>query len=224
MGRRRILVVVADATTSNARAVLARRFADDELEIRESLTADASNYDLAVLWNYPRRVGGVEGFDNLVVCHSSALPQDRGMAPIYHTIACERPFVTTSVLRVASALDAGPILAQAAFPNRPEYTAPVLRRWLEALDTDLLDALSLDGRVRRMRGRPQVGEGNINPRRRPADNQVAPEVPLQELMPHLRACEPAHPAFIEYEGVRYLITVAPEREPEFPAPVFAYYD
>lgn len=203
---------------------LLARFAGDRITVADTLSADVEAYDIAVLWNYRKIVRSVERYRNLVVCHASALPQDAGMAPIYHTIARQRSNVTISAIRVAEKVDSGDVVARVRFPMRPDYTAPVIRGWIEDLSLEVIGELANGSRIRTMRGRPQHGERNVNPLRRPEQSRVDGNTTLYDAIPHLRACEPQHPAFVEYEGVRYLIDVRPAVPPSFPVAAFEYYD
>jgi len=221
---RRLLFVVHDVASSDLPAQLAERFGADSLTISDALPRDVEAYDLGVLWNYRRVVPGLAAHRNLVVFHAAALPQDRGWAPIYHTIAQSRPRVTVSALRPVDAVDAGMLVAQASFASHPAYTAPMIRRWIAHASLRVADELSRDGRIRTMAGRAQTGCGNQNPRRTPADGEVEGSSTLRSLMPQLRAAEPAHPAFVEYEGVRYIVTVNPAVEPPLPEVTIEYYD
>ena len=76
----------------------------------------------------------------------------------------------------------------------------------------LLDRL---GGERSLRGAKQQGEGNYDPHRSPEDNGV-PGDPLADIVPHLRACEPQHPAFFNWRGVKYVISLRPEPYAGFP--------
>ena len=98
----------------------------------------------------------------------------------------------------------------------PGYTATALRRFDQ--EASIMGARKILERFRgrRIVGVPQRGPGTYRNRRRPADNKIEIDRQFGELIPHLRACEPSAPAFFEFDGVKYLVTVAPECQAEFP--------
>ena len=48
------------------------------------------------------------------------------------------------------------------------------------------------------------------------DNQIRIEDKFLDIVDHLRACEPQHPAFFIFNNEKYIIEIHPEDEPEFP--------
>ena len=132
---------------------------------------------------------------------------------MYKRQARGEPFYTISGIRLDEGADTGDILVQARFAMRPEFCATTLRAWDEEISFRMLRRLVDAGAVR---GRPQVGAGSVYPRRAPEDNEIDPAQPLCELVDHLRACEPAHPAFFVKDGVRYEVHLSPTEEPAFP--------
>lgn len=182
----------------------------------KGMPPNPEDYDLVVLWSYRKVVSGLSARKNVVVFHSSDLPEGRGWAPIYHAVADARPFYTISGILAAPQVDAGDLLVKARFAMRPEYTADVLRAWDAEISirlvASLLERLGGSG----LHGASQQGEGTYYPRRSPEDNEVTLTTPLGDLVPHLRACEAQHPAFFYSDGVKYVITVRPDHEPQFP--------
>jgi methionyl-tRNA formyltransferase len=196
-----------------------------EARAGDAFPTDPGAYDLIVLWSVRKLLPQASGKDNVIVFHSSDLPLGKGWAPVYNAIARgQERFTITGILPVAEA-DAGDIVVKASFRLRPEYTAASLRAFDHRLCLLMIGGLLRRFPDGRLRGGRQSGPGSWYPKRKPEDNAVDPARPLLELMPHLRACEPRHPAFFEYQGVKYLVQVTPEVPPAFPDDVeYEFYD
>jgi methionyl-tRNA formyltransferase len=195
----------------------ARLLADVSTVAGKGMPPDPEAYDLVVLWSYRQVVKDLGPGGNVVVFHSSDLPEGRGWAPLYHAVADEHAFYTISGILAGPRVDAGDLLVKARFAMRPDYTAEVLRGWDTEISIRLIGLLLDRLESGPMRGEKQRPEGSYNPRRSPEDNEVALATPLENLVPHLRACEPQHPAFFNWHGVKYVISVRPESDPQFPA-------
>lgn len=183
----------------------------------EILPERLDEYSLVILWSYRKLIPEVVGHNNVIVFHSSDLPEGKGWAPVYHALSQGKAVFTISGIRPAADADTGDIVAQARFTIRPEFTAVHLRKWDRRISimmaARILERYPVGGLV----GRRQTGEGSKYPRRKPEQNQVDLSRPLGDLVNHLRACEAAHPAFFLFQGVRYDISITPHAEPVFPA-------
>ena len=184
--------------------------------VGEDFPAHPADYHLVVLWSIRRLVPQAASCPNAMVFHSSDLPRGKGWAPVYHAIAGGLDRYTITGFIPAPEVDAGRVVVKASFRLRPDHTAENVR----VFDRRII--LMLAGQVMDRypeappRGVEQTGEETYHPRRRPQDNEVSLDARLGDLVPHLRACEPSHPAFFDYQGVRYDIRVTPAVAPPFP--------
>lgn len=197
--------------------LVAKHLDDCSISVGTQLPAHSEEYDLIVLWNYRKKIAVPESSRNIVVFHGANLPEGRGFAPIYNSIAKGLEKYTLSGIFAADEVDQGDIIVQASFTIDDHYVAADLRRWdteislmLTRLMLERLDAGPL-------RGKPQEGIASWWPRRRPEDNEIDIRQPFSQLIPHLRACEEGHPAFFMLNGVKYLVQVKPEAYPDFPS-------
>ncbi|KKS64686.1 MAG: Methionyl-tRNA formyltransferase [Parcubacteria group bacterium GW2011_GWC1_43_12] len=105
-------------------------------------TAKEINPDLLVLAAYgkilPQNILDLPKFGCLNV-HPSLLPKYRGASPIQYSILNGDKEAGVTVMKMASKVDAGPILAQEKFIlDRLDYTAPELAEILSGIGADLL--------------------------------------------------------------------------------------
>jgi hypothetical protein len=70
--------------------------------------------------------------------HPSPLPAGRGPTPVLHALASPRPSFGVTVHRITPAIDAGPILAQAAYTPPPGASASAITRALHLAGVPLL--------------------------------------------------------------------------------------
>jgi methionyl-tRNA formyltransferase len=76
--------------------------------------------------------------EGLINVHASLLPRWRGAAPIHRAIQAGDAVTGVTIMRVALALDAGPMLKWAEVPIGPDATSVELERTLSELGADLL--------------------------------------------------------------------------------------
>lgn len=186
------------------------------IESGSKLPQDSEGYALIVPWNYRRILAEHELRPNFMVFHASDLPEGKGWATIYHAIAREQAVFTITGFIPDAKMDEGTVVVKARFPLKPNYTAKILRRHQEEVSIILLR-----GVLERFGGKPPMGRktggaGTVYKRRRPEDNEIDVAKPFSEIVPHLRACESGHPAFFSNGGEKFIVTVTPENEPDFP--------
>jgi methionyl-tRNA formyltransferase len=212
----RVLFVVNEPCDYDFGPLIERHLCGWQTQIATTMPDDCSLYRLIVLWSYKRIIENIPEPNNVVIFHSSALPAGRGWAPIYHAIVENDNYYTISAILAAPEVDAGDIVLRVRFPMLPSYTATTLRRFDH--EASIMGARRILERFRdrRIVGMPQRGPSTYRKRRYPVDNRIDVERRFRELIPMLRACEPSAPAFFEFDGVRYLVTVTPESETEFP--------
>jgi methionyl-tRNA formyltransferase len=76
----------------------------------------------------------------LVNVHASLLPRYRGAAPVHRAVIAGERETGVTIMRVVSALDAGPMLAAARHPIGPDETSSDVERALAELGARLLAA------------------------------------------------------------------------------------
>ena len=194
-----------------------------DVQIADRFPENPQEFVMIVPWNYCQVIVEAETAGNVVVFHASDLPDDRGWAPIYHAFADSKCDYVLCGILAAHKVDTGDILIRARLPIQPGYTAPFLRQVDSALSLLLIERLLSRWPDGRMFGLPQQGMASYHSRRTPADSGINPSETILALMPHLRGVEPTHPAFFDYEGVRYCIEIAPMLPPALPAKVTIEY-
>jgi methionyl-tRNA formyltransferase len=120
--------------------------------------------------------------------HPSLLPRWRGAAPVERSIMAGDDETGVTIHRTVEALDAGPVAAQRAFAIEPDDDAgAVYARAAETAAELLRDVLAQDG----PRFEPQLEEGATYAEKiRPADRELDPDAPAQELVNRVRALSP----------------------------------
>ncbi len=120
--------------------------------------------------------------------HPSLLPRWRGAAPVERAIIAGDPETGVTIHRTVEALDAGPVAAQQAFPIGPEDDAgAVYARSAEVAVELLRDVLAED----EPEFAPQAEDGVTYAEKiGPADRDLDPGAPAQELVDRVRALSP----------------------------------
>jgi methionyl-tRNA formyltransferase len=213
---KRVAFLVNQIEEFDIEALTSRYLAGVKVDVLDSLPADSDVYNLIIPWNFRRIIKNVSALNNVIVFHSTDLPEGRGWAPVYYTLAKGIEYFTVTAFRPDEMIDHGEIVAKARFRIQPDHTAPWLRSWSREIGVmmaaQILDKFS-HGQIR---GQAQRGQGSTYARRRPEENEVQISATLESLVPHLRACEASHPAFFLLEGKKYLIRIEPEIAPHFP--------
>ena len=194
-----------------------------EVQMLSSFPDNPSLFELIVPWNYQRIIKNAEAYGNIVVIHSSELPEGRGWAPIYYTFSEERVEYVMSVILAANEVDAGNVIMRARFNLEAEYTAPYIRELDNELSMVLIAKIMNqwpDGDFTAVR---QTGRGSYHARRYPCDNEVDLTKTLGAILPHLRGVEQSSPAFFVYKGIKYIIEIRPELTPDKPMQVIFEY-
>ena len=57
-----------------------------EIHVEENLPKDILSYDLIILWSYRKILKNISYYRNIVLFHSSDLPDGKGWAPIFNTL------------------------------------------------------------------------------------------------------------------------------------------
>ncbi len=203
--------------------LLEKYLKSERISILDHFPEAPQQFDLIVLWSYQHVVHHPEKLENVIIFHSSDLPKGRGWAPLYNMLAQKETTYTISGIKLANPVDTGDIVVKARFPILPHYTASILRQFDQELSVMLAAKIlhRFEGQV--ITGTPQSGESSYFTRRTPAENEVDIFRSFDGLIPHLRACEPQHPAFFIYEQEKYFINIQPEREASFPENIDILY-
>jgi methionyl-tRNA formyltransferase len=128
--------------------------------------------------------------------HPSLLPRWRGAAPVERAIMAGDRETGVTIHVTTPELDAGPILAQRAFPIGPEDDAGAVFGRAAEVAAGLLDEV-LDGGE----PRPQPDDGaTYAPKLEPADRELDLSRPPEELVNRIRALSPHVGARAELHG------------------------
>jgi methionyl-tRNA formyltransferase len=120
--------------------------------------------------------------------HPSLLPRWRGAAPVERAILAGDDETGVTIHRTIEALDAGPVAAQRAFPIGPDDDAGAVYGRAAEVAAELLREVLAQGEPR---FEPQPEEGVIYAEKiRPADRELDPDAPAQELVNRVRALSP----------------------------------
>ena len=196
--------------------LVARYLADCTLDVGTSMPPAPEEYRLVVLWSYRKIIRPLPATGNVILFHSSDLPRGRGWSPIYHALVDGDSHFTVSGILAAAEVDSGNIVVKARLPILPHYTASDLRRFDCEISVLLISQILRRFAGRVITGVPQQGSATYRPRRTPADSRFDLSKPFSQLIGHLRACEPEHPAFFDLNGARYLVRIESLERAELP--------
>lgn len=186
------------------------------INIGDTLPAHPSDYDLVVLWNYKKIIPDVSRHHNVILFHSSSLPEGKGWAPVYHSIADGFKHYVITCLFCHDEVDAGDIILKCRFALKDNHTAAHVRKWDSEISCMLIGELLRRIESGPLTGTKQSGPGTFFQRRKPSDNEISTESKISEVFNHLRACEDRHPAFFFFNGIKYIISIHPDVAPGFP--------
>ena len=218
MIKKKICILLNDAKDYDFEDLLKSYLTEDKFDIivTDTFPKNSQSFDLIVPWSYRKIIRNINQSNNIVIIHSSELPKGRGWAPIYYSIKEGQPDFFISCIVAADEVDRGDIIIRASFPILPEYTASFLRK-VDREVSFLLIKKILDmwpnGKVIASK---QKGTESYRSRRYPSENEINTSDTLEALLPHLRAVENDNPAFFYYNDIKYLISIYPQNEPEFP--------
>lgn len=187
-----------------------------DISVTDKFPRDLQSFDLIIPWSYRKIIRDFNQFNNIVIIHSSELPQGRGWAPIYYSIKEGQSDYVMSCIIATDEVDKGDIIVKASFPILPEYTATFLRKVDREISLLLIKKILDKWPNGKIITSKQQGAGSYRPKRYPNDNEIKTSNILESLLPHLRAVENNNPAFFYYKDIKYLISISPQNEPEFP--------
>ena len=184
-----------------------------EVAIAEHFPDNPLAYALIVPWSYKKVIKNAEQAGNVVVIHSSDLPDGKGWAPIYHAFSEQKNEYVMSAIYAVDEVDAGDIIAQVRFNIVPEYTAGFIKCLDNELSLLVINKILEQWSNQKPLAVRQIGQESYRKRRYPSDNEVDLSQPLQCSLSHLRGVEADSPAFFYFENIKYLIEVRPEKVP-----------
>jgi len=187
------------------------------VEIGDSFPKYPLNYDLIVLWNYKKILKGISKFDNIIIFHSSNLPEGKGWSPIFYSINNSNSHFVISGILPGEKVDSGDIVCQAKFKIQNNHTAKSIRKFDQQICMMLINEIYKKLEFKKLTGKKQIGESTFNTRRIPEDNKVEMDSVLSEIFNFLRSCESSHPAYVIFNGIKYNISITPEPLPSFPS-------
>ncbi|MDB5223185.1 MAG: formyltransferase [Chitinophagaceae bacterium] len=180
------------------------------------LPENTNEYDLIILWNYRKILKNIGEKKNIVVFHSTNLPEGRGWAPIFYTVFNKNKYFHITGILADNEVDSGDIIIQAKFEIKPEYTAKYLRIWDEEICIILIKRILEHFQSNKLTGKQQTGISSYHPKRIVQDNEINVDCIFKDQIPLLRACENKFPAFFIFDKVKYIINIEPEVKPAFP--------
>lgn len=185
--------------------------------VGESMPRHAEAYNLIVLWSYRKIIPNISNMKNIIIFHSTDLPEGRGWAPIYYTLSKMREYFVISGVLPGKKADTGDVVVKARFKIKDNYNAKILRQWDHEISFMLVRNILKRFRGGDLRGMKQEGAGSYYQRRNPKDNEIPVGARFRDIIGHLRACEKRHPAFFYYNQSKYFIYIEPVEKPKFPA-------
>jgi len=129
--------------------------------------------------------------------HPSLLPRWRGAAPVERAIMAGDDETGVTIHETVAELDAGPVVAQEAFPIGPEADAGAVYERSAEVAARLLDGVLAEPEPRFT---PQAGEPTYAEKIRSADRQLDLDRPAEELVRIVRALSPHIGARAVLEG------------------------
>lgn len=221
----RICILLNNLKDFDFESLLCRYLPKDkfEVEVAEIFPERPSDYQLIIPWSYRKVIEQASQAGNVVIMHSSNLPDGRGWAPIYHSFIENSPHYVISGIFASDKVDTGDVIVRAHFDVSPGYTAPFIREVDKEISLLLIAKILEKWPNGNIKAIKQFGVGSYRPRRTPQDNEVDIKEKLEDLLPHLRGVEKSSPAFFYYQGIKYLIEVFPELKPDFPERITIEY-
>ena len=194
-----------------------KHLSDFEIQVKENLPKDILSYDLIVLWSYRKILKNVSHYRNIILFHSSDLPDGKGWAPIFNTLNRNKKVFVISGIFPADEVDSGDIICQAKFEIKDNHTAEHIRQFDEEISIMMIKLICEKFEKNTIFGKRQNGVESFFDRRKPEDNEINPKLSILENFNLLRACEKAHPAFFFFNQTKYFISITPEKNPSFPS-------
>jgi len=187
-----------------------------EILLGTQLPENSEDFDLIILWNY-RKILKDCYHNNIVIFHSSDLPEGKGWSPIFNSLNKELEVFTISAILLDEKVDSGDLIVKAKFKIKDNYTAKYIRKFDEEISIMLIRKILERFDNKTIKGVKQSVFGETFYKRRYLrDGKIDKNETIRSLMPFLRGCEESHPAFFEFNGCEYIISIEPVKRPSFP--------
>jgi len=206
----------------NFQILLNKYLPNASISIGESLPSCTDDFDLIILWSYRKIIKHIK--NNMMVFHSSDLPNGKGWAPIYNSFAQELSYYTISGIILSDKIDSGDIVVKARFKVKNNYTATFIRQWDSEISILLISSILNKFTNKEIIGQKQENEGSFYSRRVANDNEIDTKQSFTDIIAHLRGCEHSHPAFFFHKDSKYYISIQPEIEPQLPSDIEIFFD
>jgi methionyl-tRNA formyltransferase len=157
----------------------------------------------------------------LINVHASLLPRYRGASPIHRAVIAGDTETGVTIMRVVTALDAGPMLAKIVVPIGPDDTTTMVEGVLAARGADLLvrtlDAIEAGTAIETPQDEAQA---SYAPKLTKADGVMDWEWPATRIHNLVRGLWPWPHVSTWLEGTRYIVhrSRISERQPSAAAP------
>jgi len=220
----RIFFVLNDLNEFNFSEHIKTYLTKNEVIIGTQLPPHIQDYRLIVLWNYRKIIKDIPNPNNVILFHSSDLPYGKGWAPIYYAITEKQKYYIISGIFASGKIDSGDVIIKARFQILPNYRASDIRRFDSEISIILVKKILERFKSQAIAGRPQISAGSYRFKRTIEDNRIDTSLTFETLVPHLRACETSHPAYFEFEGIRYDVMINTSTIAEFPDIVEITFD
>jgi methionyl-tRNA formyltransferase len=170
-----------------------------------------SSFDLIVPWNFQNKISTIPEQNNIVVFHSSDLPEGKGWAPIAHLFLNDIKKYTVTGFFISDEIDSGKMIIKASFQINDSMTARFLRKIDNILTIRLSIEIARNFNSKKFEGiqQPHVGS-TTNPRRKPEQNEIRLKDTMESIVPKLRAAEVGHECYFILGESRYTVTAIPE--------------
>lgn len=220
---KKVFFLLNDLTEFNAQKYVDEFLPNCKVFFGTSLPINVAEFDLVIPWNYKKIINNYK-LDNAVIFHSSDLPQGKGWAPIFNVFNKELNEYVISAILMNESVDSGDVVAKARFKIKNTYTANFIRKVDEKITIIMIGMI-----IEKFNGAELTGIEQDNTketyykRRYPENNKLNITKDLESLVPILKACEDNHPAFFEYKGDEFIISIKPKEAPSFPKDLEVFF-
>ena len=219
---KKIFLLLNDLSDFKAQRYCDKYLSDYVVSMGLELPNNPSDFSLIVPWNYQKIIKS--HYSNIVVFHSSDLPKGKGWAPIFNAFDSELDEYVISAILLDKHVDSGDIISKAKFKMRNTYTAEFVRVVDEEVTIMMIAQI-----LKKFKGKGLVGvkqdisKSTYNKKRYLKDNKININSNLKKLISILKGCEKNHPAFFEYNGDEFIISIKPKFPPVFPKDLEIYF-
>jgi methionyl-tRNA formyltransferase len=143
-------------------------------------------------------------YGHVWVIHESDLPKGRGWSPLAWQILEGRNEIVVSILEAEESIDSGGILRKEVLKLEGHELAEEIQEKLFRVKAKLMDYALKNPDEPLVE---QQGPLSHYPKRVPEDSRLNPKLSIADQFDLLRICEPRFPAFFEFRGHKYEVTI-----------------